>query len=130
MKPGGGRAKGKAYEREVAIAFRAVFPETKRTLTQQRDSGEAPDIDAPGFWVEAKHHRRVTIRKAFDQAVDEAARAKSSAVPVAVTKDNRCESLATLRLVDFVALLARLEQAEKTARAALFVEGREIGGGA
>ena len=103
------RTKGKVFEREVAKAFRAVFPETKRTLTQQRDSGEAPDIDAPGYWVEAKHHRKVPIRKAFEQAVDEVQRAKSNSVPVAVTKDNGKEILATMRLPDFLALLQRCQ---------------------
>jgi len=107
------RNKGKAFEREVANAFREVYPATKRTLTQQRDSGEAPDVDAPGLWVEAKHHKRVNIQKAFEQAVDEVGRAKSTATPVAVTKDNHGERLATLRLSDFIRLLAEIERLRK-----------------
>lgn len=99
------RRKGKSFEREVAIAFRRVYPGAKRTLTQQRDSGEAPDIQIPGWWVEAKSHKRVPIRKAFDQAVDEIARAKSTDKPVAVTKDNACDPLATMDLEDFISLL-------------------------
>jgi len=99
------RQKGKSFERAVAKAFREIFPNAKRTLTQQRDSGEAPDIDVPGWWVEAKHHRKVPIRKAFEQAVDEVKRAKSDAKPVAVTMDNRTEPLVTMRLPDFLGLL-------------------------
>jgi len=104
------RTKGKTFERTVAKAFREVFPDAKRTLTQQRDSGEEPDINVPGWWVEAKHHRKVPIRKAFEQAVDEVGRAKSKGKPVAVTMDNRTEPLATLRLPDFVEMLRRYEE--------------------
>lgn len=106
------RQKGKSFERACAKAFRAVYPNVKRTLTQQRDSGEAPDIDAPGLWVEAKHHRRVNIQKAFEQAVDEVGRAKSTSVPVAVTKDNGKDPLATLRLEDFLSILRELKEAK------------------
>ncbi len=107
------RRKGKAFERTVANLFKEVFPGAKRTLTQQRDSGEAPDIEAPGWWVEAKAHKRVNIQKAFAQAVDEVARAKSSLVPVAVTKDNGGEIMATLRVADFLRLLAEKEEVLK-----------------
>lgn len=109
------RRKGKAFERDVARAFRAVFPAASRTLTQQRDSGEAPDIQAPGFWVEAKNHRRVNIQAAFAQAVDEAERADSRDIPVAVTKDLRKEPLATLRLTDFLRLLLEIKGVEELA---------------
>lgn len=114
------RQKGKSFERSIANEFKAVYPATKRTLTQQRDSGEAPDIDAPGLWVEAKFHRKVPIRKAFEQAVDEVSRAKSTATPVAVTKDNGKEILATLRLSDFLALLKQVQQLEAR------VAGRQV----
>lgn len=103
------RDKGKNFERETAKQFRALFPSAKRTLTQQRDSGEAPDIEIPEWWVEAKHHARVPIRKAFEQAVDEVKRAKSKLKPVAVTKDNGKEPLATMRLTTFLELLKELE---------------------
>ena len=62
------RDKGKTFERECAKVFRALYPSAKRTLTQQRDSGEAPDIEIPEWWVEAKHYARAPIRKAFEQA--------------------------------------------------------------
>jgi hypothetical protein len=102
------RRKGKRFELDVALAFRAVFPDACRTLTQQRDSGEAPDIQAPGFWVEAKNHKRVNIQAAFAQAVDEAKRAHSSDIPVAVTKDLRKEPLATVRLTDFLRIVLEM----------------------
>jgi hypothetical protein len=115
------RNKGKSFERAVAKAFRAVFPETKRTLTQQRDSGEAPDIDAPGFWVEAKHYRRANIQKAYEQACEELARFKvknnwaaPTQIPIAVTKDNRRDPLVTLSLEDFLVLLSRLQDQERS----------------
>lgn len=99
------RRKGKTFERWLAKTFREIFPTARRTLTQQRDSGEAPDISIPGWWVEAKHWRKVNIRATFEQAVDEAKRAKSTDLPVAVTKDNRKEPLVTMRLQDFIDLL-------------------------
>lgn len=103
------RTKGKNFERETAKQFRSLYPSAKRTLTQQRDSSEAPDIEIPEWWVEAKHHTRVPIRKAFEQAVDEVKRAKSKLKPVAVTKDNGKEALATTRLTTFLELLHELE---------------------
>ena len=103
------RNKGKDFERTTAKAFKALYPSAKRTLTQQRDSGEAPDIEIPEWWVEAKHHAKVPIRKAFEQAVDEVARAKSKLKPVTVTKDNGKEPLATMRLTTFLELLKELE---------------------
>ncbi len=107
------RQKGKTFERWLAKTFRAIFPTARRTLTQQRDSGEAPDISIPGWWVEAKHWRKVNIRQCFEQAVDEAKRAKSTDLPIAVTKDNRKEPLATLRLQDFLWLLQRVKLLEE-----------------
>lgn len=107
------RRKGKTFERWLAKTFRSIFPTARRTLTQQRDSGEAPDISIPGWWVEAKHWRKVNIRACFEQAVDEAARAKSDDLPIAVTKDNRKEPLATLRLQDFLWLLQRMKLLEE-----------------
>ena len=112
------RNKGKAFERKVAEAFRAVFPNVHRTLTQQRDSGEAPDIDAPGLWVEAKHYRRANIQKAYDQACEELKRHKvrrnfagePAVIPIAVTKDNRREPLVTLSLENFLHLLEEREK--------------------
>lgn len=103
------RNKGKTFERTVANAFKEVFPSAKRTLTQQRDSGEAPDIEIPEWWVEAKAHKKVVIRRAFEQAVDEVKRARSKLKPVAVTKDNGKEPLATMRLSTFLELLRELE---------------------
>jgi hypothetical protein len=112
------RAKGKEYERELAEAFRAVFPNARRTLSQSRDSGEAPDIEVPGYWVEGKHHTRVSIRRAYEQAIDELERFYAGVgsdghprVPIAVTKDNGKESLVTLSLVHFLDMLLELKTA-------------------
>jgi hypothetical protein len=102
------RDKGKRFERHVAQLCREALGVGERTLTQQRDSGEAPDVMVPGWWIEAKHHQRVSIRAAYEQAVDEATRASSKSIPVAVTKDNGKPVLATL---DFGAFLMLLELA-------------------
>ena len=53
------RRKGAAYERELVHRFRDAMPgaEIKRGF-QYRDGGEAPDVDCPVFWVEAKRGKK------------------------------------------------------------------------
>lgn len=100
--------KGKAFERAVALAFRAIYPDARRTsFSQARKPGEDPDIGGTGpFWVEAKNHKRVNIQKALAQAVSESGRyAERGAIPIAVTRDLRAKPLVTLRLTDFLAVL-------------------------
>ena len=104
MTGAGSRRKGAAFERWLVRRFRVVFPtaDIKRGL-QSRGGAEVPDVDVPGWHVEAKHHRRVDLRAALAQAIADAAPGR---VPVAVCKDNRGEPVALLRLDDFLGLVA------------------------
>lgn len=114
------RNKGKDFERTIAKAFRTLYPTAKRTLTQQRDSGEAPDVEIPEWWLECKAHKVVSIRGAFEQAVDEVTRANSKLKPAAVTKDNGKEILVTIQLTSFLELLKELEASRTKAKVVVF----------
>ena len=105
MTGAGSRRKGHAFERSLVHQFRAVFPDANiRRGLQSRGGSEVPDVDVPGWHVEAKAHRKVNLRAALAQAITDAA---PDRVPIAVCKDNRAEPVVVLRLDDFLALLAR-----------------------
>lgn len=103
MTGAGSRRKGASFERWLVHRFRAVFPAAEiRRGFQTRGGAEAPDVDVPGYWIEAKAHRRVDLRAALAQAIADAAPGR---VPVAVCKDNRATPLVVLRLDDFLQLI-------------------------
>jgi len=92
------RLKGARFEREVATALRVIAPETRRGLQPQ--GGEvAPDVDAPGLWIECKRGRRPSPRAALAQA---RADARPGRVPVAVIRDDREPAFAVLAFNDFI----------------------------
>lgn len=107
------RNKGKAWERKVAAALRAIFgPQVKRGW-QAREGCDAPDIEGvPRQWPECKHHARVNIAAAMRQAIEERDKyfARFNAVapalwPVVYSKSNREEPLVTMRMEDFLVLM-------------------------
>jgi hypothetical protein len=99
------RRKGAAWERELVHRFREVMPdaEVKRGL-QYRSGEEAPDVEVPCFFVEAKHHQRTNIKAALRQA--EAAAPKGR-WPIAVCKDDRQPAVVAMDLEDFLELLGQ-----------------------
>lgn len=114
------RNKGKGFERVVAAAFREVFGDQVKRGWQARQGSDAPDVEGvPGWWVEAKHHRKVSIRAAWQQVVTAQEDAKrkgdgrASDKPLVVCKDDGEEPLAVVRFSDFVALLELCVAAEK-----------------
>ena len=98
------RRKGAAWERILVHRFREAMPEAevKRGL-QYRSGEEAPDVEVPCFFVEAKHHHRTNIRAAMRQAI---AAAPPGRWPVAVCKDDHADPLVTMQLDDFLELVA------------------------
>lgn len=106
MKPGGGRAKGHSWEREVAQLFREYLGCEARRGLQGRDGSEAPDVEVPGYWVECKHQRNPSAEHALRQAQAAAIVAGSDRVPIAVVKRNRSAPYVVLDLVDFLRLIS------------------------
>lgn len=104
MKAGGGNAKGKRFERELAAILKPHFPEARRGF-QFRGGKEVADVDGtPGFRFEAKCGRRTNPRAALAQAIAEK---REDEIAVAVCKDDRCEPIAVMRLEDLLTLIAR-----------------------
>jgi hypothetical protein len=100
----GARRKGHDFERELARRFRDALggPDIRRGL-QTRDGDEAADVEGvPGWWIEAKAHRRVNHRAALAQAI---AAAPPGRKPVVIGKDDRQRPVAVMLLDDFIDLL-------------------------
>lgn len=93
--------KGKSFEREVSEALRAVFPESRRGLSQSRGGGaeEADVIGVAPFHIECKADEQISAWAALRQATADAA---DNEVPVAVMKRNR---KGTIAVVDFEVFL-------------------------
>ncbi len=104
MKPGGGRAKGHAFERWVADTLRKVFPEAKRHLEYQKEEATGRDIDHTGPYIfQCKRGRRYASLSAIAEVqlcpID-------GGIPVLVTRGDSTRALACLPYTDLVRLLA------------------------
>ena len=96
------RRKGAAWERELVRRFRVEFPGRDiHRGAQARGGVEAPDVDVPGLWLEAKHGQKVNLRAALAQSLRDASPGR---MPIAVCKDDRAEPVVILRLEDFITL--------------------------
>jgi hypothetical protein len=81
------RRKGAANERYLVHRFAEVFGiDRVRRGLQFRSGEEAPDIDAPCLWVEAKAGKRIRVRAALAQAVTDAL--GKGRWPIAVCKED------------------------------------------
>ena len=110
------RRKGKRWEQEVAAALRDIFGERVKRGWQAREGCDAPDVEGvPRQWVECKAHARVNIAEAMRQAVEEHDRyfARICAIapapglwPVVYSKSNNEAPLVTMRMADYLVLLA------------------------
>ncbi len=96
----GARTKGAAFERELAKRFSELTGlEFKRGLGQARSARtEGADVqtDLP-IHIEAKRHKKVSIKPALEQALRDC----GTAIPIVVTKDDREPELVTMRLSDW-----------------------------
>ncbi len=103
------RDKGARFERELVHRFAEVMPgcKVKRGL-QSREGADVPDVDAPPFWVEAKHRKQVSPGAALEQAqkdMEKAGVAKGR-IPVAVIKKQRKKPFVVMDLDDFLEVVA------------------------
>jgi len=104
----GARQKGFQFERDIAKEFsEATGLEFKRGLGQTRGGGsEVPDVLPPEgalrdlVHIECKRQKVCSIKGAMKQAVDDIG--EGAAAPIAVTKDDRKDTLVTMKLQDFL----------------------------
>jgi hypothetical protein len=103
VRPGGGRAKGAAFERWVAIQLRTLFPEARRGY-QYRGGVEMPDvIGVDGWRIECKVGRPAkqpleALAQCENDAMEHEASGGRMTRKVAVCKQDRQEPTATVRL--------------------------------
>ena len=103
MTGAGSRRKGADFERALVRRFREAMPDTTiRRGLQCRSGQEAPDVDVPCVWIEAKRHRRTNIKAALAQATETAPKGRW---PVAVCKDDNAAAIVAMALDDFLELL-------------------------
>lgn len=77
--------KGKTHERAVARRLREILPNVQRVPQNEAGHGK-PDIYAPGWHVECKHRLCPNVRRALEQAVNDAEQDGRSLTPVAVVR--------------------------------------------
>lgn len=109
----GARAKGFAFEREIAKEFSdATGLDFKRGLGQTRGGGnEVPDVLPPEgelrklIHIECKRQKRCSIKGAMEQALNDIG--KESNIPIVITKDDRKDALVTMKLEDWMPIFSQ-----------------------
>lgn len=98
--------KGKRFERQLANILKARGYEARRTAQFCGNTGEAADvIGLPGIHIEAKHQETMRLYDWMHQAERDAAGGGN--IPMVIHKKNNEETLATMRLDDFLDLYER-----------------------
>lgn len=104
------REKGKRFEREIATVFRARFGVGYRGApVQAAGNCQLPDVvvNLP-VHLECSHGKTVSPHGKLDQAIRDA---KAGAIPIAVTRRDRGETIASLRLDDLLDILDEWQKA-------------------
>lgn len=104
----GARRKGHRWERQLAKLLSAATGLDFQKSIQQSRGGGAEESDVfcdslPWLHIEAKAHKKVSIKAAMKQAVSDTI--ETGKLPVAITKDDYKEPLVTMRLDDFIIFL-------------------------
>jgi hypothetical protein len=123
------RRKGAQWERELALYLRSQGLPAKRGIGQARSASEVPDVDLPGWWVEAKRHARTNPKAALAQACADSAEHGGGRVPVAVCRDNGTaleDATVTMRLADWVQLVKDRRIVETVTKAATVATEAEL----
>ena len=100
MKPGGGRTKGHAFERQIAIAFRCLFPKAARELTECREGLGVDLIETGNLRVQCKRGRKYAPLSKIEEIPE-----VEGTIPLLVTQGDRKPTLVAMRLDDFLAIL-------------------------
>ena len=104
MSGAGSRRKGHDFERVLVQRFAQVFgAEQVRRGFQYRAGTDAPDVETPVFWLEAKRGQRTNPKGALAQARE--ASVGKGLWPLAVCKDDQEPATVTMDLDDFLELL-------------------------
>lgn len=98
------RDKGKRFEREIAAIFRARFGLAYRGAPVQASGGcQLPDVVVPlPLHLECSHGKTVSVQGKLDQAIRDA---RAGMVPIAITRRDRGETIASMRLEDLLDIL-------------------------
>lgn len=98
------RVKGATFERDLAkYITENTNIDAKRGIGQTRSGGaEVSDVDIPIFHIEAKRQKRCRIKAAMQQAIEDSN--INGKIPVAITRDDRADTLCTMLLDDWIKL--------------------------
>ena len=112
------RAKGAAFEREVALALRGIYPGAERCIAQTRTAArEGCDVEGTPFWIECKVGGRPNVLAAMRQAKRDRVGGKGIADDVrpvlVVAQRTREPATVTIELEAFVEMLSRSELAHR-----------------
>lgn len=102
------KQKGARYEREIAGILRDHGYDSRRTAQYCGNTGDAADVvGLPNIHIECKHQEKLQIYDWMEQAIRDSG--KSGKIPVVFFRKNNCENLVTLRLEDFLSIVAEWE---------------------
>lgn len=98
------KQKGSRFEREIANYLKERGYDARRTAQYCGNTGDAADVvGLPGFHIECKHQEKMHLYDWMEQAVRDSE--KSGDTPIVIHKQNRKDTLVTMRLDDFMNLI-------------------------
>lgn len=102
------REKGKRGERMAVEELRRVFPDAKRKVVNHAGTENGVDLESTGeFRVQVKNRKTYAPVTALFEVQDK------TGIPLLLTKAERREWLAVMRLDDLLNLLAKLQAYDK-----------------
>jgi len=97
------KQKGSRFEREIANYLKEHGFDARRSAQYCGNTGDAADVvGLPGFHIECKHQEKMHLYDWMEQAVRDSE--KSGDTPIVIHKQNRKDTLVTMRLDDFMNL--------------------------
>lgn len=98
--------KGKRFEREIANYLKERGYDARRSAQYCGNTGDAADVvGLPGFHIECKHQEKMHLYDWMEQAVRDSE--KSGDTPIVIHKQNRKDTLVTMRLDDFMNMMEK-----------------------
>ncbi len=98
------RTKGHSFEREMAIAFREIYPLARRHLENHAMDANGVDLDNTGPWkIQCKRYKKYAPLSCIEEV--QCDREKGE-IPVLIAAADRKETLAVIPLTEFLRLVA------------------------